>query len=85
MEKKNFDNKASPTPSVDDDDEEEDPQNQIDFVLYLQQTGSIIALAKLMDALEYGGEDYDEELDDYERKMIREQQVMRGQAANSAH
>jgi len=37
-------------------------QNQppVDFVLYLQQTGSIIALAKLMDALDYGdGLDYD--------------------------
>merc|ERR1712176_81924 len=34
---------------------QETQQNQqpaIDFVLYLQQTGSIIALAKLMDALE---------------------------------
>ncbi|CAJ1960030.1 unnamed protein product [Cylindrotheca closterium] len=29
-------------------------QPAIDFVLYLQQTGSIIALAKLMDALDYG-------------------------------
>jgi Armadillo/beta-catenin-like repeat len=56
--------------------------NQIDFVLYLQQTGSIIALSKLMDALEFGGEDYDDELDDFERKMIREQQLMRGQATN---
>ena len=69
----------SPSPSFED---EEDNQN-IDFVLYLEQTGSILALAKLMDALEYGGEDYDEELDDYERKMIREQQLMK--ATNSAH
>ena len=80
---------ASPSGSFEEDDDEEDaddPQNQIDFVLYLEQTGSIIALAKLMDALEYGGEDYDEELDDYERKMIREQQLMRQQqATNSAH
>jgi hypothetical protein len=68
------------------DDEDNDSQQplknnhpQIDLVLYLQQTGSIIALSKLMDALEYGGEDYDEALDEYERKMIREQQLMRGQ------
>eukprot|EP00586_Coscinodiscus_wailesii_P011370 CAMPEP_0172504466 /NCGR_PEP_ID=MMETSP1066-20121228/178970_1 /TAXON_ID=671091 /ORGANISM="Coscinodiscus wailesii, Strain CCMP2513" /LENGTH=878 /DNA_ID=CAMNT_0013280661 /DNA_START=527 /DNA_END=3163 /DNA_ORIENTATION=- len=31
--------------------------SDIDLVLYLQQTGSIIALAKLMDALEYGDVD----------------------------
>lgn len=51
----------SPTSSdVDDDDryaqEDEDPEEEvqapIDFVLYLQQTGSMIALAKLMDALD---------------------------------
>ena len=79
---------ASPAGSFDDDEEDpDDPQSQIDFVLYLEQTGSIIALAKLMDALEYGGDDYDEELDDYERKMIREQQLMRnnGRPTNSAH
>jgi len=64
------------------EDDDDDPQNQIDLVLYLQQTGSIIALSKLMDALEYGGEDFDDELDDYERKMIREQQSMRKQATN---
>lgn len=74
--------KMSPLASLEHDEDEEDPQNQIDFVLYLQQTGSIIALAKLMDALEYGGADYDEELDDYERKMIREQQLMRSQTSN---
>jgi hypothetical protein len=39
-------------------------------------------LSKLMDALDFGGDDYDDELDDYERKMIREQQLMRGQAIN---
>jgi len=33
----------------------------VDFVLYLQQTGSILALAKLMDALD-AGEDVDEYL-----------------------
>jgi importin subunit alpha-1 len=62
----------------DNDDEDDDKQNQqpaIDFVLYLQQTGSIIALAKLMDALEYG-EDFDEGLDDSELKLIREQQML---------
>lgn len=41
-------------------------ENQIDLVLYLQQTGSMIALSKLMDALECDEED----LDDYERKTI---------------
>lgn len=63
----------SPSNSFDDDDEDDDVEqdHKIDFVLYLQQTGSILALAKLMDALEYGGE-----VDDYERKMIREQQNM---------
>jgi Armadillo/beta-catenin-like repeat len=69
----------------DDDDISSQNMNshtQIDFVLYLQQTGSIIALSKLMDALEFGGEDYDDELDDFERKMILEQQLMRGQATN---
>jgi hypothetical protein len=42
--------------------------HQIDLVLYLQQTGSIIALSKLMDALETAEDD----LDDYERKMIND-------------
>jgi hypothetical protein len=87
--------KRSPSPSQnwkvaeDDDDDNSFSQsqsanrnNQIDLVLYLQQTGSMIALSKLMDALEYGGDDYDDELDDYERKMIREQQIMRGQTIN---
>ncbi|GAX28584.1 hypothetical protein FisN_1Hh626 [Fistulifera solaris] len=78
----NKETKTASSVSVEDEEDEEDPQNQIDFVLYLQQTGSIIALAKLMDALEYGGADYDEELDDYERKMIREQQLMRSQTSN---
>jgi len=62
------------------DNDAHEANNQIDFVLYLQQTGSIIALAKLMDALEYGGGgDGDFEiLDDYERKMISEQkQILR--------
>lgn len=69
---KKDDDNISPSASFDGDDGDDEAQNQIDFVQYLQQTGSIIALAKLMDALEYGG-DYDEELDDYELKMIREQ------------
>jgi len=71
---------TSPNASFDEEEEDEEaPQTPIDFVLYLQQTGSMIALAKLMDALEasdYGG---DEDLDDYERKMIREQQLLRQQ------
>jgi importin subunit alpha-1 len=79
---KKDDDNISPSPSFDGDDGDDEAQNQIDFVQYLQQTGSIIALAKLMDALEYGG-DYDEELDDYELKMIREQQqLLKGQATH---
>lgn len=73
-----------PNGEGDDNDDEEDKLNQqpsVDFVLYLQQTGSIIALAKLMDALEYG-EDFDEELDDSELKLIREQQTLSSQQAN---
>ena len=34
--------------------ESDDSQPPVDFVLYLQQTGSIIALARLMDALDEG-------------------------------
>jgi len=63
-------------------DDKQDQQPAVDFVLYLQQTGSIIALAKLMDALEYG-DDLDEGLDDYELKLIREQQMMNQQSATS--
>lgn len=77
-----------PTGTKDDDEDVEeegdDKLNQqpaVDFVLYLQQTGSIIALAKLMDALEYG-EDFDENLDDSELKLIREQQMLSSQQAN---
>lgn len=55
-------------------DEQEQQQPPIDFVLYLQQTGSIIALAKLMDALEEGGEYNDEYLDDKELQLIRSMQ-----------
>jgi hypothetical protein len=76
---------SKPSPDEEEEDEEDDFQNQIDFVLYLEQTGSIIALAKLMDALEYSGEDYDEGLNDYERKMIREQQLKRQQTTSHAH
>jgi hypothetical protein len=74
--------KRPPSPAFEYEDED-DSNVVVDFVLYLQQTGSIIALAKLMDALEDGDE---EELNDYERRMIREQQLMREQAAlNPAH
>merc|ERR1712238_577434 len=68
----------------DNDDQQQHPQQQpaVDFVLYLQQTGSIIALAKLMDALEYGG-DLDEGLDDSELKLIREQQMLNQQEATT--
>ena len=65
-----------------DQDEKQNQQPPIDFVLYLQQTGSIIALAKLMDALEYG-EDLDEGLDDSELQLIREQQTLNHQQATS--
>jgi len=63
----------------DDEDKELNQQPAVDFVLYLQQTGSIIALAKLMDALEDGGEDFGENLDDAELKLIREQQMLSSQ------
>jgi hypothetical protein len=58
-------------------EDSEEQQPPIDFVLYLQQTGSIIALAKLMDALEYGdGNEYSgEELDDKELQMFRNLQT----------
>jgi len=62
--------------------EKQNQQPPIDFVLYLQQTGSIIALAKLMDALEYG-EDLDEGLDDTELQLIREQQILKQQQATT--
>jgi hypothetical protein len=65
-----------------DQDEKLNQQPSIDFVLYLQQTGSIIALAKLMDALEYG-EDLDDGLDDSELKIIREQQMLNQQQATT--
>mmetsp|Transcript_1944 Transcript_1944/g.4787 ORF Transcript_1944/g.4787 Transcript_1944/m.4787 type:complete len:1097 (+) Transcript_1944:194-3484(+) len=51
-------------------------QPSIDFVLYLQQTGSIIALAKLMDALDCSEEheSLDGALDDAELQLIQQQQ-----------
>lgn len=67
--------------AVEDGEEDHDPSHQapnVDFVLYLQQTGSIIALAKLMDALE-DGEDFSESLDDSELQLIREQQMLSSQ------
>jgi importin subunit alpha-6/7 len=55
-----------------EDDDPEQAQAPIDFVLYLQQTGSIIALAKLMDALDYGeGEGQTDDLNDTELQMLR--------------
>ena len=59
------------------EDEQQNEQPAIDFVLYLQQTGSIIALVKLMDALEYGDND---DFDDAELKLIRQQQMLGSQA-----
>lgn len=49
----------------------------IDFVLYLQQTGSIIALAKLMDALDYGEEFEVDDFDDVELQMLRQHKELR--------
>jgi len=63
---KGFDSPARSICSDDDieEDEKDADKNQapIDFSLYLQQTGSIIALARLMDALDEGGftEDFDQ-------------------------
>jgi hypothetical protein len=73
---------ASKESDLDNDDYKQNQQPAIDFVLYLQQTGSIIALAKLMDALEYG-EDLDEGLDDSELQLIREQQLRNQQQATT--
>lgn len=86
---------SSPSPPGTDDEDEGDDcraatptgeddiggdQPPIDFVLYLQQTGSIIALAKLMDALDYGdGAIYDEEVD-AELQRLSRQQVLGRQA-----
>lgn len=60
----------------------EQQQPPIDFVLYLQQTGSIIALAKLMDALEYGEGYNDEEFNDAELQMLRQHRVLSEPATN---
>jgi hypothetical protein len=63
-------------------EQQQQQQPDIDFVLYLQQTGSIIALAKLMDALDYGEDYNDEDLDDADLKvMIRQQQLLNRQQA----
>lgn len=59
------DEKERPSSPTSDPVEED---HQIDFVLYLQQTGSIIALSRLMDALETDEDD----LDDYDRKIIHD-------------
>jgi hypothetical protein len=69
------------TEDAPDPSEERNQQPPVDFVSYLQQTGSIIALAKLMDALEYG-DDFDDELEDSELKMIRQQANLKQQATN---
>lgn len=71
---------AKETTDAVDDIEKQNQQPSIDFVSYLQQTGSIIALAKLMDAMEYG-EDFDEGFDDAELRVIREQQLLSSQQA----
>lgn len=64
-----------------------DTSESVDLVLYLQQTGSIIALAKLMDALGYDEIDDTEEvplneLDEYdaELQMLNRQHVLSRQA-----
>ena len=51
---------------------EHNQQPSVDFVLYLQQTGSIIALAKLMDALEKEG-DFDDNIDNSELLRLKQQ------------
>ena len=69
-----LENSPDSEPEVD-----EEQQPPIDFVLYLQETGSIIALAKLMDALDYGdGGEYNGqelELDDKELELFRNLQT----------
>lgn len=63
-------------------------QPDVDFVLYLEQTGSMIALAKLMDALDYGGsegvytDEIDTELQELGRQCLREEQQHRRQHRN---
>lgn len=66
-----------------EDDDGQQQQPPIDFVLYLQQTGSIIALAKLMDALEQSETEYNEdEFDDAELQMLRHHKAHNQQATN---
>ena len=66
-----------PTPEVveampDSSGNDHNQQASVDFVLYLQQTGSIIALAKLMDALEKEG-DYEDNIDNSELMRLKKQ------------
>lgn len=79
----------SPTSSdIDDDDKDTQEENHeqqqapIDFVLYLQQTGSIIALAKLMDALDYGEGIEGDDFDDAELQMLRQHNLLSDPATN---
>ena len=67
--KEGFGKVVSPTGSFDEEEDDDNPQTQIDLVLYLQQTGSMIALAKLLDSLDQG-DDLDENLSEYEKKMV---------------
>jgi len=66
-------------------DDAEQQQPSIDFVLYLQETGSIIALAKLIDALKDGGDGNgynDEELDDKELPTNSKHATASGNVSN---
>lgn len=71
----------SPSTSIGSDDgisegQDDDVQDSypIDFVSYLQQTGSIIALARLMDALDEGGNNFQLEEDYLNPTSILKQQ-----------
>lgn len=68
---------------IEDQAAEEQQQPPIDFVLYLQQTGSIIALAKLMDAIEYGEGLEGDEFDDTELKMLRQHRILSDAATST--
>jgi len=70
---------ALPAPEGEGEQQQQPP---IDFVLYLQQTGSIIALAKLMDALEYGVGSNEEDFNDAELQMLRQHNVLSDPATN---
>jgi len=71
---KNQEDEANPA-EIDEaaTNDEQHQQPSVDFVLYLQQTGSIIALAKLMDALEMEGEGLDDNIDKSELMRIKKQ------------